>query len=284
MIIIGGGYIGVELGHFYASLGTKITIVQRNKLLIPREDRDVSNLFTKLWKKKYKIITNADAQKVEKNKKIILTIKKGNKLQKISADKLLISTGVRPNSDFLQLEKVGIKTNNEGFIKVNKFLETNIKNIWALGDVAGIYMFKHSANLEAKYVLKNILKRKRKINYHPMPHAIFTTPQIAGVGITEQEAKRKNINYVIGKYNYKNTGMGAALAEENGFVKLIVSERTKEILGCHIMGPHSSILLHQVLIAIKADKKRALNLLRNTVHIHPALNEVVQRAAFNVPI
>ena len=284
MIIVGGGYIGAELGHFYASLGTKITLIQRNKLLIPREDKDIATLFTRLWQKQYNVITSATAKKVKyKNKKIIVTIKKSNKIKTISADKLLIATGVQPNSDYLQLEDVGIKTNKNDFIKVNKYMETNIKNIWALGDVVGTYMFKHSANLEAEYILNNIFKKKMKIDYHPMPQAIFTTPQVAGVGVTEQEAIKKKIKYVVGKYNYKNTGMGAALAEENGFVKFIVSKRTKQILGCHILGPEASVLLHEVLIAMKSGKK-ALDLLRKTVHIHPALNEVVQRAALNIPV
>jgi mycothione reductase len=188
---------------------------------------------------------------------------------------------VQPNSDILQVEKTGVKTNKRGFVQVNRFMETSAKNIWALGDIAGIYLFKHSANLEAEYVLNNILKRKKPVDYFPMPHAVFTNPQIAGVGVTEQHARLSRKPYVVGKYAYKSTGMGEALGEENGFVKLIVDTKKKDIIGCHILGPHASILLHEVLIALKA-KQNALDLLRDTVHIHPALNEVVQRAALRV--
>ncbi|MDP3734265.1 MAG: FAD-dependent oxidoreductase, partial [Nanoarchaeota archaeon] len=138
MIILGGGYIGVELGFFYAALGTKVTIVQRNNVLIPREDKDIALTITNLWKKKYHLLLNTDAIKVEPNgKKIAVTVKTGNKTTKISAEKLLVATGVKPNTDTLALEKSGIETTKQGFIKVNKYMETNVENIWALGDIAG---------------------------------------------------------------------------------------------------------------------------------------------------
>ena len=281
MIIIGGGYIGCELGNFYGSLGCKITVLQRGSFLLPREDKDVAETFTKIWKKRFNIVLNASANKVEKKgKSIVVTAKIGNKLKKFTAEKILVATGVVPNSDLLDLEKIGVKVNKRGFVKVNKFMETNVKNIFALGDLAGVYMFRHSANLEADYISFNLINKKRvPVDYFPMPHAVFTNPQIAGVGLTEQEAK----NYVIGRYGYKDTGMGEALAEKNGFVKLIVDKKTKRILGCHILGPHASVLLHEVLMAMKCGKD-GLKLLRNVVHVHPALNEVVQRAASDVPL
>ncbi|MEK6939766.1 MAG: dihydrolipoyl dehydrogenase [Nanoarchaeota archaeon] len=285
MIIIGGGYIAVELGFFYASLGTKITILQRNEVLIPREDREVATTITNLWKKKYNVITNADVLKVEKQGKgVAVTLKFGNSTKKISAEKLLVATGVKPNSDTLQLEKTGVKVNKNGFISVNKFLETNVKNIYALGDIAGVYLFRHSANLEAEYALQNLLGKKTAVDYYPMPHVVFTSPQIAGVGLTEQEAREQKKSYVVGKYHYKDTGKGFAIGEKDGFVKLIVDKKSREILGCHIIGPDASVLLHEVCVAMKAGRSKALELLRTTVHVHPALNEVVQRAALNVPV
>ncbi|MDO8510568.1 MAG: dihydrolipoyl dehydrogenase [Nanoarchaeota archaeon] len=285
LIILGGGYIGVELGFFYAELGTKVTIVQRNELLIPREDKEVTSLITKLWKKKYHLLTGADVLKVEQQgKHVSMTVKAGSTTKKITAEKLLVATGVKPNSDTLQLEKAGVKTNKNGFISVNKFMETNVKNIYALGDIAGIYMFRHSANLEARYVSNNILGKKKAVDYYPMPHAIFTSPQVAGVGLTEQEAEEQKRKYVTGIYYYNQTAKGIALAEKDGFVKLIVDKKSKEILGCHIIGPDASVLLHEVCVAMKAGRSKALDLLRSTVHVHPSLNEVVQRAALNVPL
>ncbi len=285
MIIIGGGYIAGELGFFYAELGTKISIIQRNELLIPREDREVAMTITNLWKKKHTVLTNADVLKVEKQGKgVTVTVKAGNTAKKMTAEKLLVATGVKPNSDTLQLEKTGVDVNDKGFISVNKFLETTTKNIWALGDIAGVYLFRHSANLEAEYALRNVLGKKTAVDYYPMPHSIFTSPQIAGVGLTEQEAQEQKKSYVVGKYYYKDTGKGFALGEKDGFVKFIVDKKNKEILGCHIIGPDASVLLHEVCVAMKAGKNKALDLLRSTVHVHPSLNEVVQRAALNVPL
>ena len=280
MIVIGGGYIGAELGNFYGALGCKVTILQRGNLLLPREDVDVAKTFTKIFSKKFNVILNASATKVSKKGKLIaVTAKVGNRNKTFTAEKILVATGVKPNSDLLDVTKTGVKVNKRGFIKINKFMETSQKNIWALGDVSGVFMFRHSANLEADFAAFNILnKKKQAVDYFPMPHAVFTSPEIAGVGVTEQEVKGK---YVVGKAFYKNTGKGEALNEKDGFVKFIVAPN-KKILGCHILGPNASVLLHEVLIAMKA--KDGLKLLRNVVHVHPALNEVVQRAAGNVPL
>ncbi|MBI2146139.1 dihydrolipoyl dehydrogenase [Candidatus Woesearchaeota archaeon] len=285
MIIIGGGYIAAELGNFYGSLGCKITIIQRGPLLISREDTDVAELLTTLWKKKYTLLMNATTRNVvRKGKMVIVSVEQGGNVRSISAEKLLLATGVRPNTDLLDVQKTGVKLNEQGFVVVNKYMETSVKNIWALGDVAGVYLFKHSANLEADYVLQNILSTPTAVDYYPMPHAIFTNPQIAGIGMTEQEVQEKKIAYVVGKYHYKDTGMGAAIEERDGFVKFIVHRKTQEILGCHIIGPDASTLIHEVVVALKADRKRALEILRTAVHVHPALSEVVQRAALNVPV
>ncbi len=281
MIILGGGYIGAEMGHFYAALGCKVTIIQRGPLLIPREDKDIAETFTRIWKHKYGALCNCNTLRVEKKgEHIAVHTDKGT----LTAEKLLVATGVKPNSDTLEVAKTGVKMNERGFISVNKYLETSARNIWALGDIAGVYLFKHSANLEAEYVLANISGGRKAVDYYPMPHAIFTNPQIAGVGMTEQEALQKKIPYVTGRYDYKNTGMGAAIDEKEGFVKFIVHRRSKEILGCHILGPDASTLIHEVVVAMKADRKRALEILRTAVHVHPALSEVVQRAALQVRV
>ncbi|MBI4152416.1 dihydrolipoyl dehydrogenase [Candidatus Woesearchaeota archaeon] len=291
MIIIGGGYIGAELGHFFSAMGTDVTIVQRNTLLIPREDGEIAGTFTRLWMKRRKVYTNAEVTAVSRfGGKVRVQCIMNEKKKILTAEKILVAAGVRPNTDSLGLEQAGVRINEKGFVLVNRYLETSAKNIWALGDVVGEYLFKHSANLEAEYVLDAVTRKRKSlllrkpINYFPMPHAIFSSPQIAGVGLTEEEAKRLRKKYVVGKYEYKNTGMGAALAEENGFVKFIVEQKTKEILGCHILGPDASTLIHEVCVALKANRKKALEIIRSTVHVHPALSEVVQRAAWRVPV
>ena len=242
MIIIGGGYIGCELGNFYGSLGCKITVLQRGPLLLPREDKDVAETFTRVWKKKYNVVLNASATKVErKNGKAVVWAKVGSRMKKFTADSLMVATGVKPNSDALQVEKTGVKVNKRGFVKVNRYMETSQKNIWALGDVAGVYMFRHSANLEAEYVTHNVTHKNRmKVDYFPMPHAVFTHPQIAGVGKTEQELESAGVKYQVGKAYYKNTGMGAALDEKNGFAKFLV--KGNEILGFHPTHPNQLVV------------------------------------------
>jgi len=285
MVIIGGGYIGAELGYFYATMGTKITVLQRNELLIPNTDQEIATTFTKLWKQKYNVITNAAVNNIgKKGKNITVNISVSGKKKIIEAEKLLLATGRKPNTDLLQVEKTGVRVSKAGFIEVNRFMETNVSGIYALGDIAGVYQFKHSANLEAEYVTNAVLGKKKAVDYYPMPYAIFTSPQIAGVGITEQEAIEQKKKYVVGRYEYQNTGMGAAMEEKQGFVKFIVDTKTQEILGCHILGPHASILLHEVVVAMKAHRTKALEILRTTVHVHPALSEVVQRAAWNVSL
>jgi len=301
MIIIGGGYIGAELGYFYAEMGCKITILQRNDLLIPNEDEEVAELFTKLWKRKHNsvnvtVLTSSNAVKVEVNggKVVVyaenaetkraakkgdarnLVTKKKLVTRKIEADKLLIASGLTPNTDILNVKATGVKINKKGYVEVDKYLETNVKGIYAFGDVVGKYMFKHSANMESEYVMNNLYHRKRIVDYTAMPHAIFTNPQIAGVGLTEQEARKKNKNYAIAKYKYADTGMGLALDEKDGFVKYIIDKKTRKILGCHIIGPQASAIIHEVVVVMKNNGN--INMISDSVHIHPSLSEVLQRA------
>ena len=273
MTILGGGFIAAELAHFFGSLGTKITIVQRSKMLKEHDD-DISNAFQKIFSKKYNLLLGYTGVKAyKKNKKSFLEAvdNKGN-MKKISSDVLLIATGRTPNTDILEVENTGVKTNEKGFIKVNNYLETSKKNIWAFGDIIGKYMLKHIANLEASYVLENMFNDRKKVDYWPVPSAVFTSPQIASVGYREKDLK----SYAKGYYAYSGTGMGAALKEKDGFVKVLADRRTKQILGCHIIGPDASSIIHEVIIAMK--NKIKANEVARTVHIHPALPEVVQRA------
>jgi len=278
MIIIGGGYIGAELGHFFSSLGTKVTIVQRGDRLVPVTDEEISALFTKLTKKKFDVLLNAQTVLSRKGKKIQAEVTQGRKKTKITADVLLLATGRKPNSDVLNVEATGVKVNERGFVKVNEFMETNVPGIWAIGDICGIYMLKHSANLEAQYAAHNALNPKRKtpVDYTAMPYAVFASPQIGAVGATEQQLKKEHRRYAVGKYEYIHTGMGKAIEDKNGFVKVLVDPTNKKILGCHILGTGASTLIHEVIVAMKAGL--TYDQLLNTVHIHPAMPEVVQRA------
>lgn len=285
LTIIGGGYIACELAHFFGSLGTKINMIQRSDKLIPREDIDIARKFTRIFSKKYNIYLGYNAEYVskitEKGKKsfYVLAYNKHGKKLELSSDQLLVATGRIPNSDLLNIEKTNVKVDKKGFIKVNKYLETNVKGIFALGDIVGRYQFKHNSNNEAYYAFNNILypEKQKVVNYTAMPHAIFSSPQIAGVGFTEQDLKEMDIQYIKSSYPFLQTGMGKAIEDRDGFVKFLIGKSSRKILGCHIIGTEASILIHEVLVAMKSAGK--IDNINNTIHIHPSLSEVVQRAA-----
>jgi mycothione reductase len=286
---IGGGYITCELAHFFGSLGTKINIIQRNKLLISKEDREISKKFTDIFNNKYSVYLNYNPESVSKFKddnkgiemfKVIAKNFDNGEIIEIDSDQLIVATGRSPNTLSLNLEKTKVKVNENGFIIVDENLETTMTGIFALGDVVGKYLFKHNANLEAKYAYRNIIHYDKKlpVDYTAMPHAIFSSPQVASVGLTEKELKEKGIKYKKSKYLYINTGMGQAIEDNDGFVKFLVDNKSRKILGCHIIGTDASTLIHEVLVVMKYGDGTIDNI-SNTVHIHPALSEVIARAA-----
>ena len=258
LTIIGGGYIACELAHFFGALGTKINIIQRKKFLIPNEDEEVSQKFTEIFSKKYNVYVGYETEYVSReNNKFHVVAKEdtSGKSLELESDQLLIATGRIPNSDTLDLEKTGVSVGEKGYIKTDRFLETNVNGIFALGDIIGRYLFKHNANHEAQYAFNNILHPDKKIpvNYAAMPHAIFSSPQVAAVGFTEQELKKEGIEYQKSVYSYINTAMGLALEDRDGFVKFLADKMNGKILGCHIIGSEASILIHEVLVAMRAD-------------------------------
>jgi mycothione reductase len=287
LTIIGGGYIACELAHFFGALGTEINIIQSRDLLIPEEDKEVSQKFTEIFSKKYNVYLGYEVKSVSKVKvdsgssfHTAVTRKDDNASVDIVSDQLLIAAGRIPNSDTLDLEKTGVKVNDKGYIVTDRFLETNIKGVFALGDIVGRYLFKHNANNEAQYAYNNIISRDKKIpvNYYAMPHAIFSSPQIAGVGLREQDLINMSINYHKSVYPYIKTAMGEAMEDKEGFVKFLVNKADKKILGCHIIGTDASTLIHEVLVAMRAGSG-TIDSISGTIHIHPALSEVVARAA-----
>ena len=287
LTIIGGGFIAAELGHYFGSLGTVINIIQKRKSLIPNEDEEISKKFTEIFSTKYNVHLECTAELVTKkgNKFVILAKSSdSNKTLEIESDQLLIATGRVPNSDTLDLTRTGVGVDENGFIKVDKTLATNVEGIFALGDIIGRYQFRHSANLEAQYAFYNIFNQKKKIqvDYSAMPHAIFSSPQVAGVGYTEQDLKKTSKKgYDKSIYRYIDTAMGKAIEEREGFVKFLVSKENRKILGCHIIGSQASILIHEVLVAMKSGDGSIDNISK-TVHIHPALSEVISRGAVTI--
>ncbi len=279
MIIIGGGYIGAELAHFFGTLGTKVTILQRSGWLLTNEDTEIAQGFTAAFKKKHNVILNANTRRVfQQGKNIAVEYDVKGRKQVVAAEQLLVATGRVPNTDVLDVAKAGIATHKPGFITTNDYMETNVPGVWAIGDIAGVYLFKHSANLEAAYAAYNAFnpKQKVKVPYHAMPHAVFSSPQIGSVGMTEEELQEKKIPYVVGKYRFYDSAYGHSIEDKDGFVKVLADPKTRQILGCHILGTDAAVLIHEVIVAMK--NRLTVDDVQNTVHVHPALSEVIQRA------
>lgn len=279
LVIVGGGYIACEIAHFYGALGTKVTILIRKDKLLREEDGEISTWFTKEFAKKYNVLFHTEIESLSQDGEEITAILKNSK-QKLTFDQLLIATGRIPNTDILDVKASGIELDEHGYIKVNDYLETNIKGVWALGDIVGILPFKHTANHQSNYAINSAFYGKRDpVNYHAIAHAVFSSPQVAGVGKTERDLKLEGIPYKIGRAEYKEVVMGDAF-KENGLVKVITDEKKEEILGCHIVGPDASTLIHEVVVAMKATGKVAD--IKKSVHVHPALPEVVWNAFYAI--
>jgi dihydrolipoamide dehydrogenase len=282
--IVGGGYIAAEYGHFFSAMGSKVTIIGRNPQFLPDEEPEISWLAKKELQKHMEVITNHEVQEAEKTpkgtKKLVAVNRENGKKIEITADEILIASGRSPNIDILHPEKAGIKTDNQGWITVNEYLETSQPNVWALGDADGKFPFKHKANYEAKIVYYNaILKTMTKVDYHAVPHAVFTYPEVASVGLGEKEAVEIHgqDNVLIGIHRYQDTAKGEAMNVKDCFVKVIAETGTMKILGAHIIGPYASVLIQEIINLMHTPEQSALPILRG-MHIHPALSEVVEKA------
>ena len=196
----------------------------------------------------------------------------------IEADAVLFTTGRIPSTDLLEVATTGVDVDGRGFVKTDEYLETNVLGIWGLGDILGVYLLKHSANLEASHVAHNIFNPDQKVavDYHAMPHAIFASPQVASVGLTEQAARERSIDYAVATYDYYNTAYGSSIEDRDGFVKVLAQPETGEILGCHIIGSYASILIQEVVNAMRL--RLTTDAITRSIYVHPALPEVVQRA------
>ena len=209
---------------------------------------------------------------------IVLDLSSAGKTKVVTADALLLATGRIPNTDLLEVENTGVEVDGRGFIKTDEYLQTNVPGIWGLGDILGKCLLKHSANLEAADAANNIFNPDHQVavDYHAMPHAIFASPQVAGVGLTEQQAKELDIHYATATYDYHNTAYGSSIEDRDGFVKVLADPEGREILGCHIIGTDASILLQEVVNAMRMGL--TTEAITQSIYIHPALPEVVQRA------
>lgn len=283
--IIGGGYIAAEYSHFFSAMGSKVSVIGRNPQFLPDEEPEVSALAKEELQKHMTIITNHEVREAEKTatgaKKLVAVNRENGETVETTAQEILVASGRASNTDVLHPERGGIKVDSGGWIVVNEYLEASQPNVWALGDANGKYQFKHKANYEAQIVYYNaILKRKVKADYHAVPHAVFTYPEVASVGLREKEAIEKygENKVLIGTHLYKDTAKGEAMGlKENYFVKVIVESETMKILGAHIIGPHASVLIQEITNLMYTPEQSATPIIQG-MHIHPALSEVVQKA------
>ncbi len=279
MVIIGGGYIAAEFAHFFEAMGTKVTIIQRNTRLVPEEEPEVSELLKTALSRRMTVHTNTEVTEVRQTGRISTVVAKELKSGKeieITARHVLIAAGRKSNADVLMVRNTGVKTNDRGYIEVDEFFETTKKGIWAFGDAIGKKMFRHAANHEAELVWHNAVHgKKSRMNYLTVPHAVFSWPEIASVGMTEEQAVKimGKQNLLVGRAKYSEVARGDAMMETEAFSKAIVHRKTGKILGYHIIGPQASVLIQEVVNAMAADGN--LWSVARGIHIHPALSEIV---------
>ncbi len=279
MIIIGGGYIAVEFAHFFEAMGTPVTIIQRNNRIVSEEEPEVSALLATALSSRVKIHTGMEAVEVRQTGTCTtVTVKEQDtgKQMEFMAHHVLVAAGRKANADTLLVKNTGVATTGDGYILVDDFLETTKKNIWAFGDALGKKMFRHAANHEAELAWDNAMHgKKSKMNYLAVPHAVFTWPEIASVGLTEEQAAKLMGKHeiLVGKALYTDTARGEAMMETGCFAKAVIHRKNGKILGYHIIGPQASVLIQEVVNVMAAEG--SLWSVAGGMHIHPALSEVV---------
>ncbi|PCI95734.1 dihydrolipoamide dehydrogenase [Candidatus Aerophobetes bacterium] len=279
LLVIGGGYIATELGYFYGALGVETHFFVRS-MLLRKEDSEIREEFDRAFSKQFHVHKKITLKEVSHKDGIFtLSYEDENKsLQKMEADALLVAIGVAPNTKELGLENTDVTLDERGYVKVDPKMQTDAKGIYAIGDCVGRFLFRHSVNFEGEYLERLLFqKQDEPIKYRPMPHAVFTYPQVAGVGVTEDTLKEKNIPYVKGFCKYSDSAMGMALLSEYGFAKLLFHKETKKLLGAHIIGDEASVMIHMLIAFMNMDA--SLEDLLDMIYIHPALPEVVRNAA-----
>ena len=283
MIIVGGGYIGLEMGSVWSRLGTQVEVVEYLDHITPGMDKEISKEFEKILKKQgIKFHLNTKVEKINKNKNgvSINTLDKSNKKNTIEADVVLISVGRRPFTKYLNLEKIGVQTDKKGMVKVNKNFETNIKNIYAIGDVIDGPMLAHKAEEEGIAVAEIIAGQSGHVNYDVIPGVIYTSPEVAYVGKTEEQLKVNKTNYKVGKFPFLANSRAKAINEPEGFVKILADTKTDKVLGVHIIGPHAGEMIAEMSVAMEFGASSED--IARTCHAHPTFSEAIKEAALSV--
>ncbi|KPJ60119.1 MAG: hypothetical protein AMJ46_08180 [Latescibacteria bacterium DG_63] len=276
ILIVGAGPIGCEFAFILSGLGTTVTVVEILDRALPTEDDDVSKIMEReLRKRKVTLMTGHSVKTCEKKGSgVKCTLNSG---KQIEVAKVLLSVGRSFDTEQLGLEEVGVERGTRNEILVSEEMETNVKGVYAAGDVVGKRMYAHSASREATVAVANALGQKRKMNYSAVPACIFTKPEVASVGMTEREARGKGIDIRTGVSNFRSLGKAHVLDEISGMVKIVADAKDDRVLGVHIVGAHASELIHEGAIALTNGLTTAQ--LGETIHAHPTLSEAVMEAA-----
>ncbi len=284
MLVIGGGYIGLEMGSVWSRLGSKITIVEALDRIVPAIDGEIAEQFMKSlqnqgleFKLSHKVLST---ELVKNNVEVVIESVKDKKQSKEKYEKILVSVGRKPNTDGLNLEKIGIQLNNEKFIKIDKQFKTNVDNIFAIGDVVPGPMLAHKAEEEGIVCVEKINGQKPDINYNSIPSIIYTNPEIASVGKNEEELKKLKIDYKIGKFPFMANGRALTTSNTEGFVKILADKKTDLILGAHIIGHDAGQLIAEIVTVMEFGGSSED--IARICHAHPTTSEAVKEAALNV--
>ncbi|MEV8612782.1 mycothione reductase [Amycolatopsis sp. NPDC051373] len=284
--ILGGGYIAAEFAHVFASFGVDVSVVLRSGAMLRGEDEDVSARFTELAAERFDLRRDRKILGAHREATgAVLELEGPHGAETLESDLILVAIGRTPNSDVLDVAATGVTTKASGHVAVDDYQETVVPGIYALGDMSSPYELKHVANHESRVVQHNLLHPDDRIkaDHRFVPHAIFTSPQIASVGLTEQDARARGVSYVVSKQDYAGIAYGWAMEDTTGFAKLLADPATGRLLGAHIIGPQASSVI-QPLIQAMSFGLDARTMARGQYWIHPAMPELIENALLNLPL
>lgn len=284
MIIIGGGYIGLEMGSVWRRLGSEVTVVEYLDRILPGMDQEIAKQFQKILEKqgiKFSLGQKVLSAKTEaESVKLNIQAVADNAKQELDADVVLVSVGRKPYTDKLGLENIGLSLDERGRISVNKHLQTSIPHIYAIGDVIAGPMLAHKAEEEGVAAVEIMAGQAGHVNYDVIPGVVYTCPEVATVGKTEEELKTLGIAYKVGKFPFMANSRARAIGVNEGIVKILSRIDNDEILGCHIIAPEAGTMISQMVVAM--EYKAASEDIARTVHAHPTLNEAIKEATLSV--
>jgi len=283
MVVVGGGYIGLEMGSVWSRLGTEVHVVEYLDHITPGMDKEISTEFMKILKKQkinFHLQHKVEQIKNNSTNAIVSTLDKEGKKKDFDCDVVLVSVGRKPNTIGLNLDNVNIDLDKKNRIKTDKNFKTNQDNIYAIGDVIAGPMLAHKAEDEGIAVAENIAGQSGHVNYDTIPGVIYTTPEVASIGKTEEQLKELNIKYKIGKFSFMANSRAKAIDDAEGFVKILADEKTDKVLGAHLIGPHAGELIAEIGVAMEFGASSED--IARTCHAHPTFSEAVKEAALSV--